>query len=177
MEKIRFIQSMLAAGLSPLFSDLDVIWLRDPLPYVRRFEQPNILVSSDAWETAAGSSPGQLDDCHRIVGTERTVTAHSGYVGRMNVRHEMRASQEDQRHDLTMYLSWLHSEPEWNAQRFECCVGRSALPAAFGYSLYPGMPFGITKSGSVVDTSAVNPSAGVPSQELYAALHAPSVRL
>lgn len=85
MEKIRFIQAMLAAGLSPLFSDLDVVWLRNPLPYIRQFEEPNVLVSSDAWEAVANASTGKLDDCSSIVGFERTVVAHSGYVGRMNV--------------------------------------------------------------------------------------------
>lgn len=90
MEKIRFIRSMLAAGLSPLFSDLDVVWLRDPLPYVRQFEEPNVLVSSDAWEVAANASTGKLDDCHTVVGSERTVVAHSGFVGRMNVSRPFR---------------------------------------------------------------------------------------
>lgn len=85
-EKIRFIRTMLEAGLSPIFSDLDVAWLRNPMPYVRQFWEANVLISTDTW-TVPASDHNALDNCPTIMGTDRTVAAHSTFVGKMNVSH------------------------------------------------------------------------------------------
>lgn len=45
--KIAFIKSMVDVGLQPVFSDLDVVWLRDPVPYLKSFPVPDILISLD----------------------------------------------------------------------------------------------------------------------------------
>lgn len=82
MEKIRFIREMLAAGLQPLFSDLDVVWLRNPLPFVRQLQDPNVLVSSDSWAAVANAT---LDNCQQEMGSEQTVEGHDSFVGKMNV--------------------------------------------------------------------------------------------
>ena len=83
-EKIRFIQAMLMAGLQPMFSDLDVVWLRNPLPWVRQFAEPNVLMSSDSWD--AHPEEDQLDNCCAVMGTDRDVVAVETFVGKMNVR-------------------------------------------------------------------------------------------
>lgn len=83
-EKIRFIQAMLTAGLQPMFSDLDVVWLRNPLPWVRQFAEPNVLMSSDSWD--AHPEEDQLDNCCAVMGTDRDVVAVETFVGKMNVR-------------------------------------------------------------------------------------------
>ncbi len=82
VEKIKLIIEMLEAGLHPMFSDLDVVWLRDPLPFVRLLDRTNMLVSSDSCEIFPDV---RLDNCPAIVGTNRDVKGKGTYVGKMNV--------------------------------------------------------------------------------------------
>ena len=46
-DKIRLIRDFTHAGVDVLISDIDVAWLRDPIPLFRRYPQADILVSTD----------------------------------------------------------------------------------------------------------------------------------
>ena len=46
-DKIRLIRDFAHAGVDVLISDIDVAWLRDPIPLFRRYPQADILVSTD----------------------------------------------------------------------------------------------------------------------------------
>ena len=46
-DKIRLIRDFTRAGVDVLISDIDVAWLRDPIPLFRRYPQADILVSTD----------------------------------------------------------------------------------------------------------------------------------
>ena len=81
MEKIKLIQQMLLADLHPLFSDLDVVWLRNPLPYVRHLLDANVLASTDSCQPVNGVL---LDDCPSLLPSSRDVVGTT-YVGFMNV--------------------------------------------------------------------------------------------
>lgn len=82
MEKIKLIQQMLLAELHPLFSDLDVVWLRNPLPYVRHLLDANLLASTDSCQPV---NDVMLDDCPSLLPSSRDVVGTT-YVGFMNVR-------------------------------------------------------------------------------------------
>ena len=73
---------MLEMGLQPLFSDLDVVWLKNPTSFLASMPEPNILISSDSCNAQAQE---KLDDCTAILGTKRTVDGDGGFVGTMNV--------------------------------------------------------------------------------------------
>ncbi|GLC76877.1 hypothetical protein PLESTF_001850700 [Pleodorina starrii] len=47
-EKIRLISIFLKLGVSVVIADVDVLWLRNPLPYFQRFPEADILTSSDS---------------------------------------------------------------------------------------------------------------------------------
>lgn len=81
IEKIKLIQQMLLAELHPLFSDLDVVWLRNPLPYVRHLLDANVLASSDSCQPV---NDVMLDDCPSLLPSSRDVVGTT-YVGFMNV--------------------------------------------------------------------------------------------
>lgn len=82
LQKIRFIVSMLELDIQPMFSDLDVIWLKNPLPFVAEIQEPNILVSSDSCQIQQNS---HLDNCSEIMGTNKHVEGEGNFVGVMNV--------------------------------------------------------------------------------------------
>ena len=46
-EKIALIKRFTAMGFNILVSDIDTVWLRDPLPYMAQYPQADILMSSD----------------------------------------------------------------------------------------------------------------------------------
>ena len=46
-DKIRLVRDFTRAGVDALISDVDVAWLRDPIPLFRRYPQADILVSTD----------------------------------------------------------------------------------------------------------------------------------
>ena len=47
-EKIALIKQFTAMGSNILVSDIDTVWLRDPLPYMAQYPQADILMSSDS---------------------------------------------------------------------------------------------------------------------------------
>ena len=47
VDKIRLVRDFTRAGVDALISDVDVAWLRDPIPLFRRYPQADILVSTD----------------------------------------------------------------------------------------------------------------------------------
>jgi len=57
---------MLESGLQPFFTDLDVVWLQNPFPYVRRFPRPDILISLDLLGPTAFD--GDLEPCPDVLG-------------------------------------------------------------------------------------------------------------
>ena len=46
-EKIALIKRFTAMGFNILVSDIDTVWLQDPLPYMAQYPQADILMSSD----------------------------------------------------------------------------------------------------------------------------------
>ena len=46
-EKIALIKRFTAMGFNILVSDIDTVWLRDPLPYMAQYPQADVLMSSD----------------------------------------------------------------------------------------------------------------------------------
>ena len=46
-EKINLIYSFTKMGFDVLISDVDTVWLRNPLPYVKKYSEADILTSSD----------------------------------------------------------------------------------------------------------------------------------
>jgi hypothetical protein len=46
-EKIKLIRVFLNLGVDVVISDVDVLWLRNPIPYFRQFPDADILTSSD----------------------------------------------------------------------------------------------------------------------------------
>lgn len=79
--KIQLIEQMLEAQLHPIFSDLDVVWLRNPLPFIRSLPEANMLVSSDS---CVPVSDVMLDDCPSMLRASKGVKGKT-YVGFMNV--------------------------------------------------------------------------------------------
>lgn len=74
-EKIKFIMAMLRAGLSPLFADLDVAWLQDPVPFVAALPKADLLLSLDLLQPT--STVAKLEQCPDILG--------ESLMGMMNV--------------------------------------------------------------------------------------------
>jgi hypothetical protein len=52
-----------ALGFNVLYSDLDVMWLRDPLPYVTAFPDADFLISLDTVGTDGSRNPV---DSHKV---------------------------------------------------------------------------------------------------------------
>ncbi len=46
-DKIRLIRDFTRSGVNVLVSDIDVVWLRNPLPFFKRYPKADVLVSSD----------------------------------------------------------------------------------------------------------------------------------
>mmetsp|Transcript_32904 Transcript_32904/g.71762 ORF Transcript_32904/g.71762 Transcript_32904/m.71762 type:complete len:460 (-) Transcript_32904:127-1506(-) len=46
-DKIRLIRDFTKQGIDVLISDIDVVWLKDPIPYFRRYPEADLLVSTD----------------------------------------------------------------------------------------------------------------------------------
>ena len=46
-DKIRLIRDFTRSGVNVLVSDIDVVWLRNPLPFFKRYLEADVLVSSD----------------------------------------------------------------------------------------------------------------------------------
>ena len=46
-DKIRLIRDFTRSGVNVLVSDIDVVWLRNPLPFFKRYPEADVLVSSD----------------------------------------------------------------------------------------------------------------------------------
>ena len=58
-DKIRLIRDFTKVeGVSVLISDIDVAWLRDPLPYFKRYPTADMLVSSDVLRSSETASGG-----------------------------------------------------------------------------------------------------------------------
>ena len=55
-DKIRLIHDFTKTGTDVLISDIDVSWLRDPIPFFRRYPKADILVSSDNLRNSTHSS-------------------------------------------------------------------------------------------------------------------------
>ena len=46
-EKISLLQTFTSWGIDVIISDVDTVWLRDPVPYMEKYPEADILVSSD----------------------------------------------------------------------------------------------------------------------------------
>lgn len=46
-EKIRLIKVFLELGVHVIITDVDALWLRNPIPYLKQFPEADILTSSD----------------------------------------------------------------------------------------------------------------------------------
>ena len=46
-DKVRLIRGLTRSGVNVLVSDIDVVWLRNPLPFFKRYPVADVLVSSD----------------------------------------------------------------------------------------------------------------------------------
>lgn len=76
-DKIRLIHDFTKTGTDVLISDIDVSWLRDPIPFFRRYPKADILVSSDNLRNSTHSNAGlvakQVDgeglEAHPCAGT------------------------------------------------------------------------------------------------------------
>ena len=55
-EKIKLIRVFLQLGVDVVISDVDVLWLRNPIPYFKQFPDADILTSSDHLDN---SVPGE----------------------------------------------------------------------------------------------------------------------
>lgn len=56
---------MLRAGLAPMFADLDVVWLSNPLPYLKNFPAADILISLDLLNP--NKFDGSLESCPEVL--------------------------------------------------------------------------------------------------------------
>lgn len=59
MDRIQLTHEMLDLGYTVIFSDLDVVWLRDPRPFFGRFPSADLLISSDAISPEAREKDGE----------------------------------------------------------------------------------------------------------------------
>eukprot|EP00897_Mesotaenium_endlicherianum_P005887 jgi/Mesen1/5326/ME000266S04511 len=59
-EKVVLVNVFLALGVELLICDTDVVWLRDPLPYFRRWPQADVITSSD--DVSSSASGDGLED-------------------------------------------------------------------------------------------------------------------
>ena len=57
-EKISLLQMFTRWNLDVLISDVDTVWLKDPLPYVARYPKADILISSDHLSDTTGGDGG-----------------------------------------------------------------------------------------------------------------------
>ena len=68
--KIKLIIRMLEAGLQPIFSDLDAVWLKSPFNFLRQYAEANVLVSTDSctpYSTAPDSCQLLLADTEKFM--------------------------------------------------------------------------------------------------------------
>eukprot|EP00238_Polyblepharides_amylifera_P015245 CAMPEP_0196588754 /NCGR_PEP_ID=MMETSP1081-20130531/61632_1 /TAXON_ID=36882 /ORGANISM="Pyramimonas amylifera, Strain CCMP720" /LENGTH=486 /DNA_ID=CAMNT_0041911357 /DNA_START=350 /DNA_END=1810 /DNA_ORIENTATION=+ len=62
-DKIRLIRDFTELGLDVLISDIDVAWLKDPLPYFTRFPTADMLVSTDQLRNETGGDALEFHIC------------------------------------------------------------------------------------------------------------------
>jgi len=60
-DKIRLINDFTKSGVDVLISDIDVAWMRNPIPFFRRYPTADILVSSDNLSNSTHISPRQAN--------------------------------------------------------------------------------------------------------------------
>ncbi|KAK9814783.1 hypothetical protein WJX72_011440 [[Myrmecia] bisecta] len=55
--KARLINEIIDLGFNLLYSDLDVVWLRDPFPYFAHFPDLDLLITTDLWDNLEEADP------------------------------------------------------------------------------------------------------------------------
>jgi hypothetical protein len=78
-EKIRLIRVFLQLGVQVVISDVDVMWLRNPLPFFDRFPAADILTSSDH---LANTVPDESLEIHTKAGSAANIGACAVRVGK-----------------------------------------------------------------------------------------------
>ena len=58
-DKIRLIRDFTKTGIDVLISDIDTAWLRDPVPFFKRYPNADMLVSTDQLKSEINISPEQ----------------------------------------------------------------------------------------------------------------------
>ena len=80
-EKIALIKRFTAMGFNILVSDIDTVWLRDPLPYMAQYPQADVLMSSDS--LVSSGQYGASTHLSAPVGSAMQPAGHAAFdVGR-----------------------------------------------------------------------------------------------
>ena len=92
-DKIRLIHDFTKTGVDVLISDIDVTWMRDPLPFVKRFPDADMLVSTDELRNTTHDQDAQLKFLVKGEGLEAQPCSGTANIGMMWFR-STKASQE-----------------------------------------------------------------------------------
>ena len=92
-DKIRLIHDFTKTGVDVLISDIDVTWMRDPLPFVKRFPDADMLVSTDELRNTTHDQDAQLKFLVKGEGLEAHPCSGTANIGMMWFR-STKASQE-----------------------------------------------------------------------------------
>lgn len=92
-DKIRLIHDFTKTGVDVLISDIDVTWTRDPLPFMKRFPNADMLVSTDELRNTTHDREMQLKFLVNGEGLEAQPCSGTANIGMMWFR-STKASQE-----------------------------------------------------------------------------------
>ena len=92
-DKIRLIHDFTKTGVDVLISDIDVTWMRDPLPFMKRFPDADMLVSTDELRNTTHDREIQLKFLVNGEGLEAQPCSGTANIGMMWFR-STKASQE-----------------------------------------------------------------------------------
>jgi len=119
-DKIRLIHDFTKTGVDVLISDIDVTWMRDPLPFMKRFPDADMLVSTDELRNTTHDREMQLKFLVNGEGLEAEPCSGTANIGMMWFR-STKASQE-------MTKEWVDNleadDKVWDQAEFNTLIRR-----------------------------------------------------
>ena len=119
-DKIRLIHDFTKTGVDVLISDIDVAWLRNPIPFFRRYPKADILVSTDNLQNRTHQDARQISHMVDGEGLESTPCAGTVNIGMM----WFRATEASQQLTGEWVRNLEKDEKIWDQAEFNTLVQR-----------------------------------------------------
>ena len=136
-DKIRLIHDFTKTGVDVLISDIDVTWLRNPIPFFRRYPQADILVSTDNLKNDTHAREEQAQHRFGDEGLEYNACGGTANIGMMWFR-STEGSQEITRE----WVDNLEKDDKlWDQAEFNNLMKRGGCSESDGsgvWSMYDG---------------------------------------